>query len=100
MCSPRACDRNPPGGLTSVLSGVIAARPGSRCGVSEVVQAGGCGLPAGSALLPGEAFGYGLRVPQKVITLVMAFGAGCCCRLSPTSWSGKPMTRAARAPRL
>ncbi|MFF6782825.1 ZIP family metal transporter [Streptomyces sp. NPDC012510] len=44
--------------------------------MSEVVQAGGWGLLAGSALLLGAVFGYGLRVPQKVIALVMAFGAG------------------------
>lgn len=31
---------------------------------------------AGSALLLGAVFGYGLRVPQKVIAMVMAFGAG------------------------
>ncbi|GAA2281498.1 hypothetical protein GCM10010145_62540 [Streptomyces ruber] len=40
------------------------------------MQAGGWGLLAGSALLLGAALGYGLRVPQKVIALVMAFGAG------------------------
>ncbi|MEU5541444.1 ZIP family zinc transporter [Streptomyces sioyaensis] len=44
--------------------------------MSEVVEAGGWGLVAGSALLLGAAVGYGLRVPQKVIALVMAFGAG------------------------
>ncbi|MGA5900904.1 ZIP family metal transporter [Streptomyces venetus] len=42
----------------------------------EVIQAGGWGLLAGSALLLGAVFGYRLRVPQKVIALVMAFGAG------------------------
>ncbi|GGY41116.1 hypothetical protein GCM10010384_55120 [Streptomyces djakartensis] len=31
---------------------------------------------AGSALLLGAVFGYRLRVPEKVIALVMAFGAG------------------------
>ncbi len=31
---------------------------------------------AGSALVLGAVLGYGLRVPQKVIALVMAFGAG------------------------
>ncbi|MFJ4561750.1 ZIP family metal transporter [Streptomyces massasporeus] len=44
--------------------------------MSEVMQAGGWGLLAGSALLLGAVFGYGMRVPQKVIALVMAFGAG------------------------
>jgi ZIP family zinc transporter len=44
--------------------------------MSEVVQAGAWGLLAGSALLVGAVFGYALRVPQKVIALVMAFGAG------------------------
>ncbi|USQ86235.1 ZIP family zinc transporter [Streptomyces phaeoluteigriseus] len=42
----------------------------------EVVEAGLWGLVAGSALLLGAALGYGLRVPQKVIATVMAFGAG------------------------
>ncbi|MET9758981.1 ZIP family zinc transporter [Streptomyces sp. NPDC006372] len=42
----------------------------------EVMQAGGWGLLAGSALLLGAVVGYRLRVPQKVIALVMAFGAG------------------------
>ncbi|MEU0009309.1 ZIP family zinc transporter [Streptomyces sp. NPDC006314] len=42
----------------------------------EVLQAGGWGLLAGCALLLGAACGYALRVPQKVIALVMAFGAG------------------------
>ncbi|MFF5185447.1 ZIP family metal transporter [Streptomyces sp. NPDC000345] len=44
--------------------------------MSEVVQAALWGLLAGSALLIGAALGYGLRVPQKVIATVMAFGAG------------------------
>ncbi|MEW2395282.1 ZIP family zinc transporter [Streptomyces sp. NPDC046862] len=44
--------------------------------MAEVVQAGLWGLLAGSALLLGAAFGYGLRVPQRVIAMVMAFGAG------------------------
>ena len=44
--------------------------------MTEVMQAGGWGLLAGSALLLGAVFGYGMRVPQKVIALVMAFGAG------------------------
>ncbi|GGR75999.1 hypothetical protein GCM10010269_13940 [Streptomyces humidus] len=44
--------------------------------MAEVVQAGLWGSVAGSALLIGAALGYGLRVPQKVIATVMAFGAG------------------------
>jgi ZIP family zinc transporter len=44
--------------------------------MNEVVQAGLWGLLAGSALLLGAGLGYGLRVPQKVIASVMAFGAG------------------------
>ncbi|WP_109004057.1 ZIP family metal transporter [Streptomyces rishiriensis] len=44
--------------------------------MAEGVQAGLWGLVAGSALLIGAALGYGLRVPQKVIATVMAFGAG------------------------
>jgi ZIP family zinc transporter len=44
--------------------------------MTEVMQAGLWGLVAGSALLVGAAVGYGLRVPQKVIATVMAFGAG------------------------
>lgn len=34
------------------------------------------GLVAGSALLLGAVFGYGVRVPQWVVASVMAFGAG------------------------
>ncbi|MGW0565122.1 ZIP family metal transporter [Streptomyces sp. NPDC003016] len=44
--------------------------------MSEVVQAGMWGLVAGSALLLGAVFGYGVRVPQWVVASVMAFGAG------------------------
>jgi ZIP family zinc transporter len=44
--------------------------------MAEVIQAGLWGLVAGSALLLGAVFGYGVRVPQKVIAWVMAFGAG------------------------
>jgi ZIP family zinc transporter len=44
--------------------------------MAEVVQAGLWGLVAGSALLLGAALGYGMRVPQKMIATVMAFGAG------------------------
>ncbi|MER5720118.1 ZIP family zinc transporter [Streptomyces sp. NPDC002132] len=44
--------------------------------MSDVVLAGLWGLLAGSALLLGALVGYGVRVPQKVIAMVMAFGAG------------------------
>ncbi|CAL9387961.1 ZIP family zinc transporter [Streptomyces cellulosae] len=44
--------------------------------MTEIVQAGLWGLVAGSALLVGAAVGFGVRVPQKVIATVMAFGAG------------------------
>jgi ZIP family zinc transporter len=40
------------------------------------VQAGFWGLIAGSALLLGTAIGYFLKIPQKAIAAVMAFGSG------------------------
>jgi ZIP family zinc transporter len=40
------------------------------------LQAGFWGLFSGSALLVGAAIGYFLRVPQRAITAIMAFGAG------------------------
>ncbi|MGW5558911.1 ZIP family metal transporter [Micromonospora sp. NPDC003944] len=42
----------------------------------EWLQAGGWGLLAGSALLVGAAVGWFARVPQRIIALIMAFGAG------------------------
>lgn len=39
-------------------------------------QAGVWGLVAGSALLVGAAAGYYLRVPQRLVAAVMAFGSG------------------------
>ncbi|WDZ86251.1 ZIP family metal transporter [Micromonospora cathayae] len=42
----------------------------------EWLQAGGWGLVAGSALLLGALAGWYLPVPQRVIALIMAFGAG------------------------
>ncbi len=42
----------------------------------RVLQAGGWGLLAGSALLVGAAVGYLARVPQRLIAAVMAFGGG------------------------
>lgn len=40
------------------------------------LQAGFWGLFSGSALLVGAAIGYFLRVPQRAIAAIMAFGAG------------------------
>ncbi|GAA4607892.1 ZIP family zinc transporter [Actinoplanes octamycinicus] len=40
------------------------------------LQAGGWGLLAGSALVLGAAIGFLVRVPQKLVASVMAFGAG------------------------
>jgi ZIP family zinc transporter len=40
------------------------------------VRAGVWGLVAGSALLIGAAFGYYIRVPQRLIASIMAFGSG------------------------
>ncbi|GGQ64634.1 ZIP family metal transporter [Couchioplanes azureus] len=40
------------------------------------VEAGGWGLVGGSALLIGAAAGYLVRIPQKLIASIMAFGAG------------------------
>ncbi|MFF8974553.1 ZIP family metal transporter [Streptomyces sp. NPDC014995] len=44
--------------------------------MTDALVAGGWGLLAGSALLVGALLGYALRVPQRVIAYVMAFGAG------------------------
>lgn len=40
------------------------------------IKAGGWGLLAGSALLLGAAVGYGVRLPQRLIAAIMAFGSG------------------------
>lgn len=40
------------------------------------LQAGFWGLFSGSALLVGAAIGYFIRVPQRMIAAIMAFGAG------------------------
>ncbi|MFF7365482.1 ZIP family metal transporter [Streptomyces sp. NPDC008125] len=42
----------------------------------EVVEAGGWGLLAGSALLLGAGAGYAWRLPHWLVASVMAFGAG------------------------
>ena len=44
--------------------------------VPRVLQAGGWGLLAGSALLLGAAVGYLARLPHRLIAAVMAFGGG------------------------
>ncbi|GAA2446206.1 ZIP family zinc transporter [Streptomyces macrosporus] len=44
--------------------------------MSELLEAGGWGLLAGSALLIGAVLGYVLRIPHQVVASVMAFGAG------------------------
>ncbi|HEX5569338.1 MAG TPA: ZIP family zinc transporter [Streptomyces sp.] len=44
--------------------------------MGKVLEAGGWGLLAGSALLVGAVLGYALRIPHRVIASVMAFGAG------------------------
>ena len=40
------------------------------------LQAGFWGLVAGAALVLGAAIGYFIRVPQRVIAAIMAFGSG------------------------
>lgn len=40
------------------------------------LQAGFWGLVGGSALLLGACLGYFLKIPQRVIAAIMAFGAG------------------------
>lgn len=42
----------------------------------EWLLAGGAGLVAGAALLAGSAIAWFVRVPQKVVAVVMAFGSG------------------------
>ncbi|GAA2392570.1 ZIP family zinc transporter [Streptomyces glaucosporus] len=44
--------------------------------MGELLEAGGWGLLAGSALLVGAVPGYVLRIPHQVVASVMAFGAG------------------------
>ncbi|MDQ1014473.1 ZIP family metal transporter [Streptomyces afghaniensis] len=66
--------------------------------MAEVVQAGLWGLVAGSALLLGAALGYGLRVPQKVIALVMAFGAGVLISAVSFELVGEAYEQAGLAP--
>jgi ZIP family zinc transporter len=42
----------------------------------QIVVAGGWGLLAGLALVAGAAVGYLLKVPQKLVASIMAFGSG------------------------
>ncbi|MGW7202968.1 ZIP family metal transporter [Streptomyces sp. NPDC054837] len=66
--------------------------------MAQVVQAGLWGLVAGSALLLGAALGYGLRVPQKVIATVMAFGAGVLISAVSFELVGEAYEQAGLAP--
>src|SRR3954467_9525560 len=44
--------------------------------ISPSIMAGVWGMVAGSALLIGAAIGYFVRLPQRFIAAVMAFGSG------------------------
>ncbi|MER6690895.1 ZIP family metal transporter [Streptomyces minutiscleroticus] len=66
--------------------------------MAQVVQAGFWGLVAGSALLVGAAIGYVLRVPQKVIATVMAFGAGVLISAVSFELVGEAYEQAGLAP--
>lgn len=66
--------------------------------MTEVVQAGLWGLVAGSALLLGAGVGFGLRVPQKVIATVMAFGAGVLLSAVSFELVGEAYEQAGLAP--
>jgi zinc transporter, ZIP family len=55
----------------------LTGRPAGKIGdMPGWLQAGGWGLLAGSALLVGAAAGYLLRIPQRIVASIMAFGAG------------------------
>lgn len=66
--------------------------------MSEVVQVGAWGLLAGSALLLGAAIGFGVRVSQKVIATVMAFGAGVLISAVSYELVGEAYEQAGLAP--
>ncbi|OQQ13766.1 ZIP family zinc transporter [Streptomyces sp. M41(2017)] len=66
--------------------------------MTEAVQAGLWGLVAGSALLVGAVLGYGLRVPQKVIASIMAFGAGVLISAVSFELVGEAYDQAGLAP--
>ncbi len=63
-----------------------------------MAQAGLWGLVAGSALLLGAAAGYGVRVPQRVIATVMAFGAGVLISAVSFELVGEAYDQAGLAP--
>ncbi|MEV8248396.1 ZIP family zinc transporter [Streptomyces rochei] len=66
--------------------------------MSEIVQAALWGLVAGSALLLGAVVGFGVRVPQKVIATVMAFGAGVLLSAVSFELVGEAYEQAGLAP--
>ncbi|MFK4066463.1 ZIP family metal transporter [Streptomyces sp. NPDC029674] len=66
--------------------------------MTDVVQAGLWGLVAGSALLLGAGVGYGLRVPQKLVATVMAFGAGVLISAVSFELVGEAYEQAGLAP--
>ncbi|QIJ66012.1 ZIP family zinc transporter [Streptomyces sp. JB150] len=66
--------------------------------MTQVLQAALWGLVAGSALLLGAVVGYGLRVPQKVIATVMAFGAGVLLSAVSFELVGEAYEQAGLAP--
>ncbi|MFV0131415.1 ZIP family metal transporter [Streptomyces sp. HMX112] len=66
--------------------------------MNGAVQAGLWGLVAGSALLLGAAVGYGVRVPQRVIASVMAFGAGVLLSAVSFELVGEAYDQAGLAP--
>ncbi|MEU9981781.1 ZIP family zinc transporter [Streptomyces sp. NPDC050856] len=66
--------------------------------MSGAVQAGLWGLVAGSALLLGAAVGYGVRVSQRVIASVMAFGAGVLLSAVSFELVGEAYDQAGLAP--
>ncbi|MDQ0797986.1 ZIP family metal transporter [Streptomyces sp. B1I3] len=66
--------------------------------MDEVIQAGLWGLVAGSALLVGAAAGFAVRVPQRVIATVMAFGAGVLISAVSFELVGEAYEQAGLAP--
>jgi ZIP family zinc transporter len=66
--------------------------------MTNVLEAGLWGLVAGSALLLGAALGYGIRVPQKVVASVMAFGAGVLISAVSFELVGEAYDQAGLAP--
>ncbi|MFI1753663.1 hypothetical protein [Streptomyces sp. NPDC020571] len=66
--------------------------------MNDAVQAGLWGLLAGAALLLGAVIGFGVRVPQKVIATVMAFGAGVLLSAVSYELVGEAYEQAGLAP--